>query len=130
MPNTRRRQFVLGSTAALALAGISRGSFGQAAGALRAPVVDSLVVQIVTDSSYDTPRAMTHKLVKVRRKPFTAAPNLKTLHSEWGLAMTLQSRIGADTRNLMLDYGYTPETLLNNIEFIGVDTSQAAGASS
>jgi hypothetical protein len=27
--------------------------------------------------------------------------------------MTLQSRIGAGTRNLMLDYGYTPETLVN-----------------
>ena len=31
-----RRQFVLGSTAALALAGLSRGSFGQPAGMLRA----------------------------------------------------------------------------------------------
>lgn len=127
MLNTRRRQFMLGSTAALTLAGISRGTFGQPAGAIRAPVVDSLVVQIVTDSSYDTPRTMTHKLVKVRRKPFTVAPNLKTLHSEWGLAMTLQSRIGADTRNLMLDYGYTPEALVNNIEFIGVDTSKLQG---
>jgi hypothetical protein len=42
---------VLGSTAALTVAGMSRGSFGQPAGALRAPVVDSLAVQIVTDNS-------------------------------------------------------------------------------
>ncbi len=122
-----RRRFVLGSAAALSLGGSAYTAFGQSAAALKTPVVDSLVVQIVTDSSYDTPRPMSHKLVKVRRKGFTTAPSIKTLHSEWGLAMTLESRIGSDTRNLMLDYGYTPETLLNNIEFIGVDTSKIQG---
>ena len=122
-----RRNFVLGSAAALSLGAIARTASTQPAAALKAPVVDSLVVQIVTDSSYDTPRAMSHKLVKVRRKGFTAAPNTKTLHSEWGLAMTLESRIGTDTRYLMLDYGYTPEALVNNIEFIGVDTSKIQG---
>jgi 7,8-dihydropterin-6-yl-methyl-4-(beta-D-ribofuranosyl)aminobenzene 5'-phosphate synthase len=127
IPNVRRRQLLAGSAAAVVLSGISRSSVGQTPGVIRAPLVDSLSVQIITDSSYDTPRAMTHKLVKVRRKPFTTAPSLKTLHNEWGLAMALQSRIGADTRNLMLDYGYTPEALLNNIEFIGVDTAKMQG---
>ena len=122
-----RRRFVLGSAAALSLGGSAYTAFGQPAAALKVPVVDSLVVQIVTDSSYDTPRPMSHKLVKVRRKGFTTAPSIKTLHSEWGLAMTLESRIGSDTRNLMLDYGYTPESLLNNIEFIGVDTAKIQG---
>src|SRR5712664_3052764 len=28
---------------------------------------------------------------------------------------------GADTRNLMLDFGYTPRALLNNMEVMGVD---------
>jgi 7,8-dihydropterin-6-yl-methyl-4-(beta-D-ribofuranosyl)aminobenzene 5'-phosphate synthase len=121
-----RRRFVLASGALLGIGALPRSAFAQAP-ALKAPTVDSLVVQIVTDSSYDTPRTMTHKLVKVRRKPFTAAPNLKTLHSEWGLAMTLESRIGADARFLMLDYGYTPEALLNNIDFIGVDTAKIQG---
>ena len=91
-----RRNFVLGSAAALSLGVIARTASTQPAAVLKAPTVDSLVVQIVTDSSYDTPRAMSHKLVKVRRKGFTAAPSTKTLHSEWGLAMTLESRIGAD----------------------------------
>src|SRR4051812_584969 len=109
MKTFNRRQFVVGSGALLGLSALSRTSLGQAPGAMRVPLVDQLTVQIITDSTYDTPRAMTHKLVKVRRKPFTTAPSTKTLHSEWGLAMALESRIGADTRNLMLDYGYTPE---------------------
>jgi 7,8-dihydropterin-6-yl-methyl-4-(beta-D-ribofuranosyl)aminobenzene 5'-phosphate synthase len=119
-----RREFMLGSSAWLALSGIPGNALGQTPGTLKVPVVDSLVVQIITDSSYDTPRPMTHKLVKVRRKPFTVAPSLKTLHSEWGLATALESRIGSDTRTLMLDYGYTPEALVNNMEFIGMDAAR------
>lgn len=118
----KRRQFIQGGSALLGLSALPWRASAQAA--LNVPVVDSLVVQVVTDSSYDTPRVMTHKLVKVRRKPFTVAPSVKTLHSEWGLATTLESRIGPDTRRMMLDYGYTPEALLNNLEFIGVDATK------
>jgi 7,8-dihydropterin-6-yl-methyl-4-(beta-D-ribofuranosyl)aminobenzene 5'-phosphate synthase len=46
------------------------------------------------------------------------------LHNEWGLALALESRIGNDTRNLLLDYGYTPEALLNNMEIMSVDPSK------
>ena len=117
--NFTRRQFVLASAA---VAAIPYRALAQPA--LKVPVVDSVAVQVITDSSYDTPRPMTHKLVKVRRKPFTVAPSVKTLHSEWGLATAIQSRVGADTKHLMLDYGYTPEALLNNIDFIGVDAAK------
>src|SRR5207253_208627 len=55
---------------------------------------------------------------------FTRAPSLKTLHSEWGLATVLRSSIGAETRHMQLDFGYTPETLVNNLEFMGVDVSK------
>ena len=41
-----RRRFVLGSAAAVSLAGITRTTFSQPAVALKAPVVDSLVGQI------------------------------------------------------------------------------------
>jgi 7,8-dihydropterin-6-yl-methyl-4-(beta-D-ribofuranosyl)aminobenzene 5'-phosphate synthase len=49
------------------------------------------------------------------------------LHNEWGLSLSLESRIGADTRNLMLDYGYTSQALLNNMEVMGVDGSRVQG---
>jgi 7,8-dihydropterin-6-yl-methyl-4-(beta-D-ribofuranosyl)aminobenzene 5'-phosphate synthase len=119
-----RRRFVMGSSALLALSGLSRASFGQPA-ALAVPSVDSVAVTILTDSSYDTPRPMQSKLVKVRRSPFMSSSNIrKVLHNEWGLAVALESRLGADTRNLMLDYGYTPEVLMGNMEIIGIDPSK------
>ena len=121
-PAITRRQFVLGSTALLALSGIARSTLGQMQAGRNMPVVDSLVVKVLTDSSYDTPRAPVSKLIKVRRSPLmSAADYRKALHNEWGLSLALESRIGAGTRNLMLDYGYTPEALMNNMEIIGVD---------
>ena len=122
--NLRRRQFVLGSGALVALSAVARSSLGQVPGTIRVPTVDELSVQIVTDSSYDTPRVPTHKLVKVRRTGITKAPTLKTIHSEWGLATVLRSRIGSDTRQMQLDFGYTPETLLNNIDYMGIDATK------
>jgi 7,8-dihydropterin-6-yl-methyl-4-(beta-D-ribofuranosyl)aminobenzene 5'-phosphate synthase len=89
------------------------------------PVVDSLSVRVLVDSSYDTPRAPASTVVKVRRSPFTSAANYrKVLHNEWGLALALESRLRGDARRIMLDYGYTPETLLGNMEVIGVDPAK------
>src|SRR5262245_60579571 len=122
-----RRHFLLASGALAALSAAPRWSRGQAAATLRVPMVDELAVRIVTDSSYDTPRATSQKLVKVLRAPISKAPSTKTLHSEWGLATVLRSRIGAETRQLQLDFGYTPDALVNNLEFIGVDVSKTQG---
>src|SRR5690349_19897255 len=99
MPATslRRRRLIIGSGALVALSAVSSRSVGQSSGTIRVPTVDEVSVQVVTDSSYDTPRVPTHKLVKVRRAAITKAPSLKTIHSEWGLATVLRSRIGTDT---------------------------------
>jgi 7,8-dihydropterin-6-yl-methyl-4-(beta-D-ribofuranosyl)aminobenzene 5'-phosphate synthase len=122
-PSSRRR-FILGSAALLAPLAYSRLSTAQPA--LAAPTVDALTVRIITDSSYDTPRPGSNKWVKVKRSAFISKDDWrKALHNEWGLAMALESRIGGDTRNLMLDYGYTADALLNNMEIIGVDGTKA-----
>lgn len=118
--NLQRRDFLLGSAAlaTLALAPAARSQ----SGALQVPVVDSLAVRVITDSSYDTPRVGESKLVKVKRTPFTAARDpRKTFHNEWGLALALESRKGAETRHILLDFGWTPAALLNNLEIMGVD---------
>jgi metal-dependent hydrolase (beta-lactamase superfamily II) len=60
------------------------------------------------------------KAVKVKRAP-PPADFRKTLHNVWDLSLALESKLGADTRRIMLDFGYTPETLLNNIELLNVD---------
>ena len=124
-PTFSRREFVLGSAALLAQGGLVRHALGQTAGVRSMPVVDSLVVKVLTDSSYDTPKPAPSKLVKVRRTPFISPTDFrKALHNEWGLALALESRIGTDARFLMLDYGYTPEALMGNMDIMDVDAGK------
>jgi 7,8-dihydropterin-6-yl-methyl-4-(beta-D-ribofuranosyl)aminobenzene 5'-phosphate synthase len=115
-----RRQFVLGSASLVALCALPR-AFAQP----KVPVVDSLSVRVLVDSSYDTPRVPSSPTVKVRRSAIFQPPNFrKVLHNEWGLALALESRMASETRNMMLDFGYTPETLMGNMEVIGVDPAK------
>jgi 7,8-dihydropterin-6-yl-methyl-4-(beta-D-ribofuranosyl)aminobenzene 5'-phosphate synthase len=120
----RRRQIVLASTAALVqpgLAGLAAAQ-PQPAKLKSVPTVDSLTIRVITDSSYDTPRPAANKFVKVSRIPTNSRTDFrKALHNEWGLSLGLESRIGADTRHLLLDFGYTSNALLNNMELVGLD---------
>lgn len=94
---------------------------------LQVPVVDSLTVRVVVDSSYDTPRVGSHPLVKVQRFPLSSPNDFrKTLHNQWGLSLALESRIGTDLRRILLDFGYTPEALMNNMELLGLKPEEQA----
>ena len=53
--------------------------------------------------------------------PPRAKDYTRELHSQWGLSLLLESVKAGETRTLMLDYAYTPEALLNNIELLNVD---------
>lgn len=123
----RRRQIVLGTSAAFLHFGLAPRGFAQSARLQSVPTVDSLTVRVLTDSSYDTPRVGTSKWVKTRRVGPTPAVGRKTLHNEWGLSLALESRIGAETRHLLLDFGYTQNALLNNMEAMGVDGAKIQG---
>jgi len=119
-----RRRFVLASSALIGIGALPRAASPQSQ-PLKVPVVDSLSVRVLVDSSYDTPRVPASATVKIRRSPFISATNFrKVLHNEWGLALALESRLGSETRNMMLDFGYTPETLIGNMEVIGVDPAK------
>lgn len=120
-----RRQFVLASAATCVAPSLG---FAQSTKLATTPTVDSLTVKVVTDSSYDTPRIANSKWVRVKRASITSVFDpLKTLHSQWGLALVLESKSGDDTRTLMLDYGYTPEALLNNMAVMGIDPKVVQG---
>ncbi|HYR36461.1 MAG TPA: MBL fold metallo-hydrolase, partial [Burkholderiales bacterium] len=120
-----RRRFVLASGAVLGMGALGRAAFSQSP-ALKVPIVDTLTARVLVDSSYDTPKVPASTVVKVRRAGLASPANFrKTLHNEWGLALALESRMGADTRNLLLDFGYTPEALMGNLETIGVDPMKA-----
>jgi 7,8-dihydropterin-6-yl-methyl-4-(beta-D-ribofuranosyl)aminobenzene 5'-phosphate synthase len=89
-----------------------------------APEIDQLVLRIVTDS-YQMATAQNAKVGNVEIKRFGFAvgdhPPSKAILSEFGLSMHASSTIGAQQRNVLVDFGYTPQTLLNNLELLGVD---------
>jgi 7,8-dihydropterin-6-yl-methyl-4-(beta-D-ribofuranosyl)aminobenzene 5'-phosphate synthase len=120
-----RRQVLLGSAALASQWGCMCSAWAQSTGTLTVPVIDRLTVKVLTDSSYDTPRPTSSPWVKVRRTGISASGDYrKTLHNEWGLALALESQAGNETRNYMLDFGYTVEALSNNMEIMGVDPSE------
>lgn len=124
MPDAARRRFILASAACLAPLALPLNARAQVP--IDVPTVDRLVVRVLTDSSYDTPRPGDNRWVKVKRVGFYAKDDFrKALHNEWGLALALESRRGDDTCQLMLDSGYTSEALINNIGIIGVDPSRS-----
>ena len=47
-------------------------------------------------------------------------PPGRTLISEFGLSMHVESRRGSDTRHVLVDFGFTPEALNNNLDLLGI----------
>ena len=91
------------------------------------PVVDKLSVRIVTDNIV-IQFVQTEKRdgLTVERKSgntFPDRPPSRILNGEWGLAMHAQSFAGDVERNVMIDFGYTPEVLLNNMGILSVNPS-------
>ena len=113
--------FVTAMMAALAASGRT-----QAAKTLRGevPVVDRLAVRIVTDNviTQFVPNLKRDGLTIERNNGNTHPdqPPRTVLNGEWGLAMHAESKRGDETRHLLIDFGYTPETLLNNMEILKV----------
>lgn len=91
------------------------------------PVVDRLAVRIVTDNIVIqfVPTEKRDGLTIERRSGNTSPdePPRTMLNGEWGLAMYVQSHRGAEERNVLIDFGYTPEVLLNNIGILKIDPS-------
>jgi len=122
-----RRDFLRMGSAAFAAQWTLAGA-ASAAAAMTVPVVDRLSVKVLTDSSYDTPRTSPSKWVKLRRVGLSAPGDYrKTLHNEWGLALALDSQVGTESCNLLLDFGYTAEALTNNMEIMSVDLNKVRG---
>jgi 7,8-dihydropterin-6-yl-methyl-4-(beta-D-ribofuranosyl)aminobenzene 5'-phosphate synthase len=87
-----------------------------------APVIDRLTVREITDNTHDIfLRPAEFSGLAVQRTGFPAAPQGKTLESEWGLALHLESHKGAEVRRYMLDFGFTPDVYTNNLELLKID---------
>lgn len=121
-----RREAMCGAALAALLAGVGGGIRPVRAEAAPAspPEVDRLAVRVLVDS-YQFAVAPSRKAGNVDILHFGWGigdkPPGKTLISEFGLSMHAQSRRGDEIRNVLVDFGYTPDALINNIALVGLD---------
>jgi 7,8-dihydropterin-6-yl-methyl-4-(beta-D-ribofuranosyl)aminobenzene 5'-phosphate synthase len=126
-----RRDLVCGGGAGFvtalvaALVGSGRTARAQALGAC-VPEVDRLAVTIVTDTQVIKFIPTEHRNgLTIERRPAgnirPDAPPRADVVAEWGLSMHAQSQRGGEVRNVLIDFGYMPETLNNNISVLQLD---------
>ena len=119
-----RRQVVCGGGAAM-LSYVVAGLLGSVrparAQALSTPVpeVDSLAVRVVTDS-YQLAISPNTRFGDVDVQRFGLPPAGRSLLGEFGLSMHVESRRGDETRRMLIDFGFTPETLNNNLGMLKI----------
>lgn len=89
------------------------------------PEIDRVAVRVVVDS-YQFAVAPSRKVADVEIEHFGwgiggGKPPGKTLISEFGLSMHVESQRGTETRNVLMDFGFTPDALVNNSNLVGID---------
>jgi 7,8-dihydropterin-6-yl-methyl-4-(beta-D-ribofuranosyl)aminobenzene 5'-phosphate synthase len=93
----------------------------------RVPEVDRLSVRVVVDS-YQFAVAAGKKMGPVDIQHFgwglSDKPPGRTLVSEFGLSMHAESQRGAEIRNVLVDFGFTPEALVGNSALLGIDPAK------
>jgi 7,8-dihydropterin-6-yl-methyl-4-(beta-D-ribofuranosyl)aminobenzene 5'-phosphate synthase len=91
----------------------------------KVPEIDRVAVRVVVDS-YQFAVAPSRKVSDVEIEHFGwgiggGKPPGKTLISEFGLSMHVETRRGTETRNVLMDFGFTPDALVNNANLVGID---------
>jgi 7,8-dihydropterin-6-yl-methyl-4-(beta-D-ribofuranosyl)aminobenzene 5'-phosphate synthase len=121
----RRRDFVKGSAALAGATAVGTISIPELASAARieAPVIDKLTMWVLIDSSHDIfLRPVQVNGVAHQPTGLLRGNDLRrVLHNQWGLSLFLESQRASEQRSTMLDFGYSPEALINNIEITRVD---------
>lgn len=91
------------------------------------PEIDGLAVRVVIDSyQFAVAPGRTQEGLEIQHFGWGIQkdrPPRRTLVSEFGLAMHVESRRGTETRSVLMDFGFTPEALINNTELLGIDPS-------
>ena len=120
---SRREVLCAGGAAAFSsvVAALLGGSERARAQALAVPVpeVDYLAVRVVTDS-FQLAIAPNMKVGAVEVQRFGMPPAGRSLLEEFGLSMHVESRRGAESHSMLLDFGFTSETLNNNLAMLGI----------
>lgn len=92
------------------------------------PEVDALAVRVVIDS-YQFAVAPSKSAHGVQIQHFGWGiggdrPPDRTLISEFGLSLHVESRRGGQSRNILVDFGFTPQALINNTELLQIDPTR------
>ena len=90
------------------------------------PEVDRLSVRVVTDS-YHHQFAPSGKFGDVTVQRYFSPPSSqlpRTIQNEWGLSLHLESSRGSESRQFLVDFGFTPETLNNNLDLMNIDPAK------
>ncbi|MEA2768557.1 MAG: 7,8-dihydropterin-6-yl-methyl-4-(beta-D-ribofuranosyl)aminobenzene 5-phosphate synthase, partial [Acetobacteraceae bacterium] len=86
------------------------------------PVVDKLTIQAVVDTNHDIFISGDQVPgIGIERVRAPAAFAGRTLESQWGLSLHLVSTKGSDARRYLLDFGFTPDVLTNNLKLLKID---------
>ncbi len=93
------------------------------------PEVDRVAVTIITDTQIIKfiPTEKRSGLTIERRPGGNLRPDSPPrfdLVGEWGLSMHAQSQRGSEVRNVLIDFGYMPETINNNISVLQIDPAE------
>jgi 7,8-dihydropterin-6-yl-methyl-4-(beta-D-ribofuranosyl)aminobenzene 5'-phosphate synthase len=124
MSSLDRRRFLQASAAlggALVSSGIGRAA-QSAPVRIDAPIVDRVVIREITDNSNNIFLGPLERPgLTVQRPGFPGLARGKTLESEWGLALHIESTSGGEQRRYLLDFGFTPDLYANNLELLEID---------
>ncbi len=87
--------------------------------------IDRAAIRVVVDS-YQFAVAPSRKVPGVDIEHFgwgigEGKPPGKTLVSEFGLSLHVESQRGTEKRNVPIDFGFTPYALVNNANLLGID---------
>ncbi|MES2291462.1 MAG: MBL fold metallo-hydrolase [Pseudomonadota bacterium] len=122
------RRMVVG--AALAAGGLAAVP-GRAQAAM--PVVDSVTLQVLDDNATFGPFLLDLARPGLRVLRHTgdagaAVMSRRALQAEFGLSILATSWRGAEKAKVLVDFGYSPEAIRNNLAMLGVDLSDLDAA--
>src|SRR4051812_34279025 len=124
----KRREFLKGS---LALAGATAANgFAcieiASAAPIEVPTIDKLAIQVLIDSGHDQFLRPSQVNGVAHQPPGSGrgADFRKVLHNQWGLSLFMESQRATEARTIMLDFGYSPDALINNIDILRPDPSK------
>jgi 7,8-dihydropterin-6-yl-methyl-4-(beta-D-ribofuranosyl)aminobenzene 5'-phosphate synthase len=129
LADSSRRAFV---KSALAVALAARFSRAAAAPPFVVPEVDSLALQVIVDNATFGPflSDLTLPGLRVERIAGRLAPRMSrhALMGEFGLSLLARSQRASEKRSVIVDFGYSPEVLANNLSILGIDTNELNAA--